>query len=538
MSAARQDDRGRIAAANRTDAPFPSDATVHGLIEAQVARHRSGPAVICEQDHATDGPSITYQELNGRANRVARLLGDAGVGPDDVVALSVERSYAMIVGLLGILKTGAAYLPLAPDNPPARSEYQLQDASVRFLLAQPGVGNPVQFAGKVIDMDEIASGGDAANPDVRMAPTELAYVIYTSGSTGRPKGVMVEHRSVVNRLHWMQHAYPIDTDDVILQKTPYYFDVSVWELFWPLLQGARLCLLPPGGEKHPLAIIESVRKHHVSTMHFVPSMLTVFLEYLDGRTPETVRDELGSVRRVFCSGEALTPSHVARFNERWGDITGTRLTNLYGPTEATVDVSYYDCPPGVTLERVPIGRPIDNTRFYVLKDGAECGVGEAGELCIAGVGLARGYLNNPDLTAQRFRDHPTRRGERIYRTGDAVRWLADGNVEFLGREDDQVKIRGLRIELGEIESVIRAFPSVSDCVVVVKRHSETVVVIVAYVVSKAPLATDALKQHLRQRLPEYMVPGHVEEIPAVPLTPSGKADRRALPEPTLRATVA
>jgi amino acid adenylation domain-containing protein len=369
---------------------------------------------------------------------------------------------------------------------------------------------------------------------VRNTPRDLAYVIFTSGSTGKPKGVMVEHRSLINRLHWMQHAYPIGESDVILQKTPFSFDVSVWELFWWALQGASLCMLVPGGERNPIAIVDAVRKHQVSVMHFVPSMLNVFLEYLDAKGADAVR-RLASVRRVFASGEALTPSHVRKFNDLLGSKTGARLTNLYGPTEATVDVSYFDCPPHNDIDTVPIGRPIHNTRFYVIRDGRQTAIGESGELCIAGVGLARGYVNNPPLTDERFTDNPVRPGERIYRTGDIARWLPDGNVEYLGREDHQVKIRGLRIELGEIENTIREYPGIADSVAVVRKYSESVILIVAYLVCRPGVEIEGLKQHLRRHLPDYMVPHHFERIDALPLTPSGKADRKALPEPAMGA---
>jgi len=344
---------------------------------------------------------------------------------------------------------------------------------------------------------------------------------------------MIEHRSVVNRLHWMQQAYPIGESDVILQKTPYYFDVSVWEIFWWALQGARLCFLTPGGERNPLAIIETIRKHHASVMHFVPSMLNVFLEYVDGKAAAGVLKSLASVRRVFASGEALTSSHVRKFNDIWGSHTGARLTNLYGPTEATVDVSYFDCPAHNDFESIPIGRPIHNIRLYVIRDGQQVAIGEAGELCIAGVGLARGYLNNAALTNEKFTDNPINPGERIYRTGDVARWLPDGNIEYLGREDNQVKIRGMRIELGEIENTIREHPGITDCVALVKKYSENIILIVAYVVCKSDLDVEGLKHYLKKHLPAYMIPNHFEKIDEMPLTPSGKADRKALPEPVL-----
>ena len=521
-----------IAQFNRTQAPFPDDATLHGLIESRLDAWRTAPAVLCDHDKTLGAPALTYGQLSNRANQLARRLCEVGVGPGKVVAVMAERSFAMIVGLLAILKAGGAYLPVAPDNPSERADYLLRDAGVGILLVQGNATSKLAFAGYVVDLDDAALyHGPTEAPKTVTGPQDLAYVIYTSGSTGAPKGVMIEHRSLVNRLHWMQRAYPIGVDDVILQKTPYSFDVSVWELFWWALQGARVCMLMPGGERNPLAIVEAIRRHRVTVMHFVPSMLNAFLHYLEAK-PAAI-ENLATIRRVFASGEALTPSHVRRFNELWGSKTAARLTNLYGPTEATVDVSYFDCPTHGEVESVPIGRPIDNTRFYVIKDGAQAEIGQVGELCIAGVGLARGYLNKPELTAAKFTDNPANPGERIYRTGDLARWQADGNVEYLGREDHQVKIRGLRIELGEIENRIRAHAGIADCVVVVKRHSESVVLIIAYLVCNADIALPALKDSLRRFLPEYMVPHRFEVLDAIPLTSSGKADRKALPEPAL-----
>ena len=282
-----------------------------------------------------------------------------------------------------------------------------------------------------------------------------------------------------------------------------------------------------------MAIIETIKRHHVSVMHFVPSMLNVFLEYLDGKSAG-VLTSLASVRRVFASGEALTPSHVRKFNDIWGSKTGARLTNLYGPTEATVDVTYFDCPAHNDFDNIPIGRPIHNIRLYVIRDGQQVAIGEPGELCIAGIGLARGYLNNAALTDEKFTDNPVNPGERIYRTGDVARWLADGNIEYLGREDHQVKIRGLRIELGEIENTIREYPGITDCVALVKKYSENIILIIAYLACKSDLEVEGLKHYLKKHLPDYMIPNRFEKIDEMPLTPSGKADRKALPEPVIQ----
>lgn len=524
-----------IAQFNRTDAPFPDNVTLQELIEAQVERRAGDTAIICDHDRVAGVPSLTYAQLNAKVNQLAHQLRAEGVGPGHVVALIVERSYAMIIGILGIVKAGAAYLPIAPNNPPDRNAYLLKDGGVAVLLVQQKTAGQVAFDGKVIDLDDPGVyRGSTANPAVINTPRDLAYVIYTSGSTGKPKGVMIEHRSVVNRLHWMQHAYPIGAGDVVLQKTPFYFDVSVWELFWWALQGAAMCFLAPGGERNPLVIVDTIKRHHATVMHFVPSMLSVFLEYLDGKSAGVLAG-LASVRQVFASGEALTPSHVRKFNDIWGSKTAARLTNLYGPTEATVDVSYFDCPAHNEFETIPIGRPIDNVRLYVMREDRQVPIGETGELCIAGVGLARGYLNNAARTAEKFTDNPLSPGERIYRTGDVARWLPDGNIEYLGREDHQVKIRGLRIELGEIENTIREYPGVSDCVAVVKKYSENVILIIAYVVFRADADVDGLKPHTKRHLPDYMVPHRFERLEHIPVTPSGKADRNALPEPVIEA---
>src|SRR5437588_1364542 len=339
--AATEADLARLAQFNRTETTFPDRVTLQELIEAQIEKHSFGTAVLCDHDKVFGVPTLTYAQLNDRVNQLAHLLRAKGVRPGHIVALMAERSFAMIIGILGIVKAGGAYLPVSPDNPPDRIDYMLADGGVKVLLVQNKTASRIGFGGLVINLDDLETyHGSTANPAVLNKPRDLAYVIYTSGSTGKPKGVMIEHRSLVNRLHWMQQAHPIGENDVVLQKTPYYFDVSVWELFWWALQGAKLCFLVPGGERNPLAIVETIKKHHVSVMHFVPSMLNVFLEYLEGKTA-SVLGSLASVRRVFASGEALTPSHVRKFNDIWGGQTGARLTNLYGPAEATVDVSYF-----------------------------------------------------------------------------------------------------------------------------------------------------------------------------------------------------
>src|SRR5215510_5775526 len=304
--AATEADLAKIAQFNRTDMAFPDTVTLQELIEGQISKHLSETALICDHDKLLGVSSITYAQLNDRVNQLAHLLRAEGVRPGQIVALMVERSFAMIIGIMGIVKSGGAYLPVSPENPPDRIDYMLKVAGVKILLVQNNTAKRIVFGGRIINLDDPdVYRGVTANPAIVNKPQDLAYVIYTSGSTGKPKGVMIEHRSLINRLHWMQQRYPIDQRDVILQKTPYCFDVSVWELFWWAMQGAKLCFLMPGGERNPLPIVETIKKQHVSVMHFVPSMLNVFLEYLDGKDPSVLR-RLASVRQVFASGEALT----------------------------------------------------------------------------------------------------------------------------------------------------------------------------------------------------------------------------------------
>ncbi|MFC2140845.1 amino acid adenylation domain-containing protein [Acidobacteriota bacterium] len=515
---------------NRTQSEFPRDKTLHQLFEEQVERTPGKPAAIFKKQ------TFTYRELNEKANQVAWLLRRKGVEPDHTVAVMVERSLEMIAGLMAILKSGGAYLPISPDYPGKRINHMLMDSSTKIILTQ---GKFVDKIKANLDMeieiinleaDEHFQESPVNLPPIN-GPQNLAYVIYTSGSTGKPKGVMIEHCSVVNRLHWMQKKYPINENDTILQKTPFFFDVSVWELFWWSIVGASVCFLLSGFEKFPQAIVETVETSHITTMHFVPSMMSAFLGYMEN-SGEIQR--LANLKRVFCSGEALKPAHVERFNKTLYQQNGTRLTNLYGPTEATVDVSYFDCPTetdGTEIQCIPIGKPIDNIQLYILdEDFREQPVGTEGELCIGGVGLARGYLNRPKLTSKKFVEHRSYGSYRsyIYRTGDLARWLPDGNIEFLGRMDFQVKIRGLRIELGEIESILSNHPAVQDCVVLVKETTETIINLVAYMVTKTEIAEVEIKKYMKSLLPDYMVPSEFVVLDALPVTPSGKVDRKKL----------
>ncbi|MFL6198800.1 MAG: amino acid adenylation domain-containing protein, partial [Thermoanaerobaculia bacterium] len=507
---------------NDTAAPFPEQATLHGLFEEQV--RRTPDAIALEHGESR----LTYEELNRRANRLARHLRGLGIEADALVGIAAERSLEMVVGLLGILKAGGAYVPVDPSYPQDRIAYMLEDSGVSVLLTQSHLELPVSKA-TLVRLDEEGWGrpspreGDVEETGegtgVRSLPGSLAYCIYTSGSTGRPKGAGIPHRGIVNRLHWMQSAYRLTADDRVLQKTPFSFDVSVWEFFWPLLTGARLVMAPPGAHQDAARLAELIRCHGITTLHFVPSMLQIFLDQ-DG-----LAESCRSVRRVFASGEALPLPLKERFFGR----VPSELHNLYGPTEASVDVTFHACRPGGTRHTVPIGRPIDNTSILILdRESQPVPVGVPGELHIGGVNLARGYLGRPELTAERFVPSPFGDGERLYRTGDLAKLLPDGEVEYLGRLDFQVKIRGVRIELGEIEAELARHPGVREACVLARDSR-----LVAYLVPSGDDApqSDELRSYLRGRLPEAMVPSAFVVLPAFPLNPSGKVDRKALPAP-------
>ncbi|MDB4947802.1 MAG: sypB, partial [Gemmatimonadetes bacterium] len=515
------DERSRVLDEwNRTEAAYPGESCIHQLFEAQVERTPEATALVFE------GELLTYAELNGRANRLAHHLRSLGVGPDVRVGICVERSLEMMVGLLAVLKAGGAYVPLDPSYPLDRLHYMLADSAPAVVLTQARLRDRVEHAGvPVLELDADAPAWahrPAANRERdALTPDHLAYVIYTSGSTGRPKGVEVAHRGVVNRLAWMPAFHGLDAREVVLQKTPYSFDVSVWELFWPLAAGARLVIARPDGHRDPAYLSEVIRRERVTAVHFVPSLLGVFLEH-----PECAAG--AALRRVVTSGEALTPELVARVGQR---LPGVELHNLYGPTEAAVDVTAWKCATDGSETRVPIGRPVANTRIYLLDPAGEpVPVGVAGELHVGGVQVARGYGRRPGLTAERFTADPFggAPGARLYRTGDLARWRPDGTIEYLGRMDHQVKVRGLRIELGEIEARLREHAAVRECVVLARQDAPGQTRLVAYVVGGETAGAEVLRAHLGQTLPEHMVPAAYVRLEALPLTPNGKLDRKAL----------
>jgi amino acid adenylation domain-containing protein len=512
-----------LVAWNDTARNYGDQARLHRLLEKQAALTLDSFAL------EFDGKKLTYVEVNHRANQLARLLRQKGVGPDVLVGVFAERSFEMVLSLLAVLKAGGAYVPLDPSYPAERLAHMIEDARASLVLAQPHLANQLPKAAKEVHLLDATwkSYRDESGDDLDDigTPENLAYVIFTSGSTGRPKGAMNEHRGICNRLMWMQEEYGLTDKDRVLQKTPYSFDVSVWEFFWPLLTGARLVIARPEGHRDSPYLVKLICDSGITTLHFVPSMLRLFLE-------EEGLEALTSLRRVFCSGEALPHELQERFFARLPDV---ELHNLYGPTEAAVDVTYWACRRGDERLTVPIGRPVANTQIYVLDNRMEpVPVGVAGELYIGGVQVGRGYAGRDDLTAERFVPDPfsSTSGARLYKTGDLARYLPDGAIEYLGRIDHQVKMRGQRIELGEIEATLDQYADVAQSVVTMREDKPGDQHLVAYVVPRrADLSAKELKEHLSKQLPSYMVPSVFVFLEVLPLTSSGKIDRKRLPAP-------
>ncbi|WP_434562285.1 non-ribosomal peptide synthase/polyketide synthase [Pseudomonas sp. Z4-20] len=511
---------------NATAQYYPLDHSVQALIEEQVRRTPDAPALVFGEQR------LSYSELNARANRLAHRLIDQGVGPDVLVGIAVERSVEMVLGLLAILKAGGAYVPLDPEYPRDRLAYMFEDSGIGLLLTQQPLleSLPIPDGLRCLVLDLPDDGLYATrehNPNVQVHAENLAYVIYTSGSTGKPKGAGNRHGALVNRLCWMQQAYGLVASDSVLQKTPFSFDVSVWEFFWPLLTGSTLVVAAPGAHRDPTQLIELITAQRITTLHFVPSMLQAFLQ--DPRVAQCT-----SLKRIVCSGEALP---VDAQQQVFAKLPNAGLYNLYGPTEAAIDVTHWTCVEE-GRDSVPIGQPIANLGTYILDDElSPVPVGVIGELYLAGEGLARGYHRRAALTAERFVTGPFGHGQRLYRTGDLAHYRADGVIEYAGRMDHQVKIRGLRIELGEIDARLAEHDAVRETVVLAQDGT----LLVAYVVpTRAELlaADDAVRQalqarlreHLSQSLPDYMVPQHWVWLEKMPVSPNGKLERKALPK--------
>ncbi|MFJ4349260.1 amino acid adenylation domain-containing protein, partial [Pseudomonas sp. NPDC089401] len=503
---------------NATAHSYPAAPSIHALVEAQVRSTPGATALVFGER------TLSYAQLNRQANQLAHALIAQGVRQDTPVGIAAERSLELVVGLLAILKAGGAYVPLDPEYPAERLSYMFEDSGIGLLLTQSHLlerlplpaGLPVQL------LDSPQTTQPEHDPQLPCTPEQLAYVIYTSGSTGRPKGAGNSHQALANRLQWMQVAYDLDASDTVLQKTPFSFDVSVWEFFWPLITGARLAIAAPGDHRDPARLVQLIEQHQVSTLHFVPSMLQAFL--LDEQASRCT-----SLQRIVCSGEALP---VDAQQQVFARLPQANLYNLYGPTEAAIDVTHWTCrDEGKT--GVPIGTPIANLACWILDAGLQPQpAGVIGELYLGGVGLARGYHQRPALTAERFVACPFQPGARMYRTGDLARYRADGVIEYCGRIDHQVKIRGLRIELGEIEARLMEQPGITQAVVIADP-APSGTRLLAYLVSQPehPRDSAALRAVLKTQLPDYMVPAHCVWLDSMPLSPNGKLDRKALPAP-------
>ena len=569
---------------NETGREYPRDKTIHRLFEEQAEQIGDrvalvGPSGVLRADVDAFGDHdrrgaflkeffigsprrgaldpqktfyyLTYRQLNEKSNRLAGWLNEKGVQPDTIVGIMIERSIEMVIGILGILKAGGTYLPIDPNYPGERIDFMLEDSDAQVLVKDDAsCASWLSFAPKtLLNLSE----GHHFNFPASKLPSfpashssSLAYIIYTSGSTGRPKGVMIDHRAVVNRLYFVKNQYRLDGNDVVLQKTPFTFDVSVCEIFRWILPGARLCLLLPGAENQPEIILNTIAAHKVTTIDFVPSALKVFLEFMTGAN---VAAKWQTLRWVFIGAEVVRPELAAEFNKAAVGRYNAQLIDAYGPTEATVDVTYFNCSGSEPLSVVPIGKPMANVRVFILdRTGHLQCIGIPGELCIAGDSLARGYLNNPELTSDKFdhdlkdyrdyhegyhRPYRSHKSYIIYHTGDLARWLSDGNIVFLGRMDHQAKIRGFRVEPGEIENRLSKYPGIKEAVVLAQGE-EGDNYLCAYVVPDGENVISELRGALSKELPEYLIPSYFVKMEKIPLTPSGKVDRKALPKPSLK----
>ncbi|WP_163871123.1 non-ribosomal peptide synthetase, partial [Myxococcus eversor] len=507
---------------NATDADFSTEPFVHRLVESQ-ARHTPEALAVLSDDEW-----LSYGQLDARANQLARVLSSRGVRPGDFVALLAHRTAQLPVALLAILKAGAAYLPLSPDYPRERLAFMVRDSGARLVLSQETLVSLLPDGLDVMCLDSASHAEALSHASTEPLPSKPepeapAYVIYTSGSTGQPKGVLIPHRALANHMAWFLQVFPLTAQDKVLLKTPLAFDASVWECWAPLLAGAPLVLAPTDAHRDAAMLLDCVVRHGITVLQLVPSLLRFVLD-------EPALARATSLKWLFCGGEALSTGLASLARER---IPEARLVNLYGPTEVTIDSTFTVVEANTSGVSIPIGRPVANTRAYVLDDALRpVPPGVPGELFLGGAQVALGYLGRPALTAERFIPDPfaATPGARLYRTGDKARWLADGRLEYLGRTDFQVKLRGLRIELGEIEAALRAQPGVRDSIVLVREDVPGQHRLVAYLVS-ATLDTDTLLAALRERLPEYMLPTVFLRLDAMPLTPNGKVDRQALPVP-------
>ncbi|MCI5058151.1 MAG: amino acid adenylation domain-containing protein [Flavobacteriales bacterium] len=508
---------------NNTQYKYYKEKYIHKIFEELADVNKDRIALVYEDQQ------ITYEILNKKANQLAHYLKRNFGGNETLIGISVPRSLELIIGLLGILKSGGVYVPLDPEYPKDRLEYMVEDAGIEVLLTTKKLASQWKgYNGKIICLDSTEFSTEPTyNLDVKIFPDNLAYIIYTSGSTGKPKGAGILHHALINRLEWQQMAYNLKTTDVILHKSSIGFDVSIWELLWSYIAGCKLVVTPLSIQKDLDGLLLCIKKQQITTTHFVPSLLDLFLSNQNDYP----------MQFVICSGEALTPKIYSKFNTKYPQ---TKVYNLYGPTEATIDVTHYTCMGKEKFENIPIGTPIYNTQIYILDEFlTPVPLGGEGEIYIGGVGLARGYLNRPSLTAEKFIPNPFAKGEmvgsRLYKTGDLGRYLPNGNIEFLGRIDHQVKIRGFRIELGEIESIIQNVKGIKQCVVLAREDVEDQKKLVGYIVVENNGNKNEIIKQCRElcksKLPDYMQPSQIMILEGIPLTSSGKVDRKALPIP-------
>ncbi|TKI10039.1 amino acid adenylation domain-containing protein, partial [Bacillus wiedmannii] len=501
---------------NETYSEYPNNKTIIELFEEQVNKTPNAIAI------EFAGQELTYQQFNARTNYLGKLLREKGVGPDKIVAIITDRSIEMILGIFAVLKAGGAYLPIDPSQPIDRINYILEDSGTDILLSGHGADNVVNNIINNVAIIDLTGCKEeiATNLEHISKQNHLAYVIYTSGTTGNPKGVMVENRNLMNLIYWMLKDDFKETE-VIMQKTTYAFDLSIWEMFLWCIRGAKLFLLPKEDERDFQKIAEKIKKHNVTRLSFVPSVLEEFLFYTDV-------NKLTSLKRIQLSGEALPIELANKYNENYS--VGANLVNSYGPTETTVFATSHMVPINEKQKGIHIGKPIANTQIYIMNNEHLCGVGMVGEIYIGGEGVTRGYLNKPQLTAEKFVENPFKPGDTVYRTGDLGRWLESGDIEYLGRIDDQVKVRGYRIELGEIKTKIREIEGIQNAAVVLKELDGEKY-LCGYIVADRKMNVKKVKVQLEKKLPEYMIPTYIIQMESLPVTRNGKLDKNVLPNP-------